>query len=273
MQNLKINPCIDLGTGSPKAKAMSKVIIFLSLFLFFQTALALRIEPGKIKGLDVETKVETKGIVIVEPGILGLQIFYLDGVQIYSYYKDFPDLKIGDEILVKGEISQSRGEKRIKIKTKEDIVILNSSVSVEPKFLTISSINNQFVGNLIKIKGLVIEKAGQEIFINDNTGELTIYIKPYASVNKSIIKEGDNVEITGILSQNNDELRLLPRGNQDLVIKNKESIEQKQIKQIQLLTAGMGTLDFYKLKPYFTISAIILGLIFITLLLVEKYKR
>ncbi|MBU4370136.1 hypothetical protein KKG58_05295, partial [Patescibacteria group bacterium] len=58
------------------------------------------------------------GVVIVEPGILGKQFFYINGIQIYSYYKDFPELAIGDEISIKGIISQSRGEKRIKTKTR-----------------------------------------------------------------------------------------------------------------------------------------------------------
>ena len=51
------------------------------------------VAPENIKELDVGAAVKTQGIVIVEPGILGAQVFYINGVQIYSYYKDFPKLK------------------------------------------------------------------------------------------------------------------------------------------------------------------------------------
>ncbi len=258
-----------------------KINILILLFLLFiwQPVLAasfVKVSPSEVKDLPIETKVEVQGTVVVEPGLLGLQIFYLDGVQIYSYYKDFPDLKVGDEVLVKGEISQNRREKRVKTKTKEDIIFLNHGADIKPKLSAINNINNQLVGRLIAIKGLVIEKTGQEIFINDDTGELTVYVKSYTNIDKSIIKEGDKVEIVGILSQNNNDLRLLPRGDKDIqVVKEQELAKQNQVKQIdyQASAGGIGTIDFSKLKPYFIVSAIILGVIFITLLLIERRRR
>ncbi|MDD4996414.1 MAG: DUF5689 domain-containing protein [Patescibacteria group bacterium] len=253
-----------------------KIRFFLILlFLIFQPILAIgfiKVTPDEVKNLPVKTNVQVQGVAVVEPGILGSQIFYLNGVQIYSYYKDFPELKIGDEILVKGEISQSRGEKRVKIKTKEDILLLNKGVVIEPRFLVIDTISGEFVGDLIKIKGLVIEKTGQEIFINDDAGEITVYIKEYVDIDKSVVKEGDNVEITGILTKNNDEFRLLPRGNKDIAVV-KALKEEKEVKQIHLLASEAGVIDFYQLKPYFIISAIILGLIFIILLFFEKRRN
>jgi len=251
--------------------------IFLSIFVFSILWPApifgvVGSTPSEIKSLSTGEKVQVQGIVIVEPGVLGKQIFYLDGIQIYSYYKDFPGLKIGDKISVTGEISQSHGEKRIKIKTKEDILLLNGGVVIEPKFLSINAIDTQFLGNLIKIKGLVIEKTGQEIFINDDTGELTVYIKEYTDIDKSVIKEGDNAEITGILSLNNDKLRLLPRNDKDIsVIKVPE--KKEEARQIQLLASEAGAIDFYRLKPYFIISAVVLGLIFVILLFLEKRRN
>lgn len=255
------------------------ILFFLFLLFIWQPDLAIgfiKVSPSGVKDLPVETSVEIQGIVVAEPGVLGLQIFYLDGVQVYSYYKDFPNLKVGDEVLVKGEISQSRGEKRVKIKTKEDIIFLSHGADIKPKLSAINTIDNQLVGRLIKIKGLVIEKTGQEVFIDDDTGELTIYVKQYANIDKSRIKEGDRVEVIGLLSQNNDELRLLPRNDKDIqIVKEQESAEQNQVKQInyQASTGSVGIVDFSRLKPYFIVSAIILGLIFIALLWIEKCRK
>jgi hypothetical protein len=41
---------------------------------------------------DVET---VEGAVIVPPGIFGKQIMYLNGLQLYQYYGDFPTLAVG----------------------------------------------------------------------------------------------------------------------------------------------------------------------------------
>ncbi|MBU4370134.1 hypothetical protein KKG58_05285, partial [Patescibacteria group bacterium] len=85
--------------------------MFFVIFLFFLSAQAgifkpalagdfIKIEPNKVKDLSIDTAVQTQGVVIVEPGILGKQFFYINGIQIYSYYKDFPELAIGDEISI-----------------------------------------------------------------------------------------------------------------------------------------------------------------------------
>ena len=233
----------------------------------------IKIDPDKVKDLSVDTAVQTQGVVITEPGILGKQFFYINGVQVYSYYKDFPELLIGDEVLVKGVISQSRGEKRIKTKTREDIKLLDQHLIINPPLIAINEINSQLVGQLIKIKGQVIEKTGQRIFVDDNTGETIVYTKQYTLIDKSRVKEGDQVKIIGILSQNNDELWVLPRSNQDIQIIQNQKTEEVELLDYQILASSAELRDFNKLAPYFIISAIILAIIFIILLLVYKKHR
>jgi len=250
--------------------------MLLFLFFIFQAVLAvdfIKVEPNKIKDLSVDTSVQTQGIVIVDPGILGKQFFYINGVQIYSYYKDFPELAIGDEILIKGIISQSRGEKRIKTKTQEDIKILNHGKTINPRLITVGIVDSQLVGNLIKIKGRVIERTGQRIFVDDDTGEIVVYIKQYTLIDKSRIKEGDQIEIIGILSQSNDELWVLPRFNQDIQIIQNQKTEEVELLDYQILASSAELRDFNKLAPYFIISAIILAIIFIILLFFYKRKE
>ena len=132
-----------------------RILVFFSLLLFISLpALAGNfnfVDPNEVKDLAVGTAVQTRGAVIAKPGVLGLQIFYINGVQIYSYYKDFPELDLGDEVLVKGIISQSRGEKRIKTKTNEDITILKHNDRVPASIIEISDINADLIVYLIKI--------------------------------------------------------------------------------------------------------------------------
>lgn len=73
------------------------------------------------------TLVEVTGTVSAIPGERGTQkMFITDGeneTQIYSYYKSFPELEVGDEVAVKGMVSEAGGEKRVNIKTASDIQI------------------------------------------------------------------------------------------------------------------------------------------------------
>ncbi|PIZ58006.1 hypothetical protein COY23_00845, partial [bacterium (Candidatus Torokbacteria) CG_4_10_14_0_2_um_filter_35_8] len=56
-----------------------------------------------------DDEVFTQGIVLVEPGVLSKNYFYIQdeesGVQIYSSASDFPEIKLGDKIEVKGIFS------------------------------------------------------------------------------------------------------------------------------------------------------------------------
>jgi len=253
--------------------------VFLLIFLIFcDQVFAVDfqyVSPENIKELDVGRTVKTEGIVIVEPGVLGLQFFYINGVQIYSYYKDFPKLKRGDKIAVQGVVSQAREEKRINIKSQEDIGILERQLIIEPQVVEIKEINYSLVGKLLKIQGEVIERTGSRIFISNGQSEITIYIKEYAKINKGIIQEGDNLEIIGILNQSNDELRLLPRSDQDInfIAIEPDILPQASLGFLTLEDSGhTRVINFESLKPYFIVSAIFLGIILI-ILIIKKFRN
>ncbi len=169
---------------------------------------------------DIGDKVKTRGVVSVVPGILGKQIFYLagSGIQIYMYSKNFPELRVGDYIEVIGEISEAGGERRIKIKEKSDIKILEHEAPPVPHKANIGEIGENTEGYLISISGEVIERRGSSIYIDDGSDEIKVYIKTATGIDKSNFNEGDIVEITGIVSQTKSGYRLLPRSTEDVKI-------------------------------------------------------
>lgn len=256
---------------------MKKFFIFFLIFLFFSLGTfksfgLIRVRPEQIKYLDNETEVQIKGIVISRPGTLGLQIFYINGCQIYSYYKDFPDLVIGNQVLVKGIISQSRGEKRVKIKTAKDIIILERNLPVIAKKIEIKEVKDNLVGSLIQVEGRVLEKTGLYIYLDDGLDELTVYIKDHTNIDKSIIKEGCEIKITGILSKYNNQLRLLPREKEDILI-TKSPVSKKEIINYQLISSSTSIFDFEEIKFYFIIISSILGIVFVSFILIKKNKN
>ncbi|MBL7053284.1 MAG: hypothetical protein ISS02_01320 [Candidatus Portnoybacteria bacterium] len=243
--------------------------ILILLFIFVLPVLA-----SSIQEMEIGEQIEVKGVVIVEPKILGAQIFYINGAQIYSYYKDWPELKLGDQIIVKGVISKSRGENRIKIKTKDDIKVINHNLSTNPKQVKIGDINDSLVGHLIRINGLVIEITGSKIFIDENQKEVIVYIKEGTRIKKTGINEGQEIEVIGILSRSNDYLRLLPRSQQDINLLEDSlevdiPVEMTSILEPESLTREVARKNFYDLRHYFIFSSIILGIFFLILVIVR----
>jgi len=230
------------------------------------------IDIEKVKSLEAGQKVRVQGIVTVEPGVLSSQFFYLNGIQIYSYKKDFPQLSIGDEVSVQGIISKIKGETRVKTSVKNDIEILNKGMAVAPQIKEIKEINFQSIGYLIKISGKVIERTGVNVSVDDGTGEILAYFKKCVNMDLAEIKEGNQIEITGILTQTDKSWRLMPRSADDVkIISVNQNIQSKP--DLRLLGSTAKVIDFQKLKPYFIASSIILLFALIILLIIKNKQK
>ncbi|MDP3900642.1 MAG: lamin tail domain-containing protein, partial [bacterium] len=192
---------------------------------------------NRIREYEKGDLVKVSGVVVAEPGTFGVQYFYImssedeaasaslhggvndavQGVQVYNYNKYFPSLKIGDVVEVSGEISESYGELRLKTKTAEDIQKIATSTLPEPVVIESDKLGEEYEGRLVKISGEVVEKSGSTIYLDDGLGEVEIYIKRGAGINKSNIEAGDSLAVTGIVSQNNESYRIFPRSSDDIV--------------------------------------------------------
>ncbi len=179
----------------------------------------------------------SSGTVAVLPSILGSQYFYIvsgagdemTGVQIYSYKKDFPALKIGDVIEVTGAIGITQGEMRIKIKTKDGIQIIGSGIAPDARLMSIEAIGDENVGQLVSVSGDITEAKSTYAFIDDGSGELKIYIKATTGISAKTLKEGSAFTVSGILGQTSSGLRLMPRSQDDIVMVGTSSAEVGQV--------------------------------------------
>ena len=192
-------------------------------------------KPVKLKDIKLcesGDKVIATGTVAVLPGILGSQYFYIVGslgVQIYNYKKDFPELRLGDVLEIKGEISDISGEKRIKTKTKEDMRLLKISEEPFPLKQECADLNDDLMGSLISVSGEVVERKGSNIYLDDGSDEMKIYIKRTTGIVAGDIDEGEEINVSGILSKTKTGLRLLPRSPDDIIYKDVETYEDEKI--------------------------------------------
>lgn len=191
------------------------------------------INLSSIREYDMGDLVRVQGIVAVEPGIFGSQYFYIiqggtsalrstqggeGGVQVYMNKKDFPSFKVGDLVTVSGELSQAYGELRLKVKSKTGIKVetqLNASLQA-PNQLEIVDIGEEQEGSLVMVQGEITELKTSYMYVDDGTDELRVYFKKGASIDRKQLLVGQEVKVTGIISQNSGGYQLLPRGNFDI---------------------------------------------------------
>ncbi len=194
---------------------------------------------GITEGNQSRGFVEIQGTVSVPPGVLGNQIFYIEtsfgGREIYMFRKDFPKIAHGDTVWIQGIESEATAGKRIKVKTKEDIIILDQTKTFpRAREFLVEDLTKDEVASLVKISGEIIESKGKNKFIlADDTGELLIYIKPGAGSANFVYALGDTVTVIGILGQVSGAWRLLPRAPSDIinnsrVVQNPELLTRRE---------------------------------------------
>ncbi len=169
--------------------------------------------------------VSVAGTVIVPPKIYGTQYFYIISstdektpfsLKIYNFKKDFPELKINDSVVIKGQVMKNAEEKYLKISNKESIEIFGSAELPEPEEVEILSSDD--LNKFLSVRGEIAKKDGNRIFLETSAGKVSVYLKSGTEINKSELKSGMIVKITGLAGIVSQETELLPRGQDDIEI-------------------------------------------------------
>ncbi len=177
------------------------------------------LEQARAAEDNVVTRV--RGLVTALPGVFGSQYFYIfdgvQGLQIYQNKKDFPALQVGDGVEVYGTLGTAYGARRLRVKTDSDVDILSTQNSIKPLVVEISEIDEFNLGALIKISGTITEIKSNFMYVDDGTSEAVVYFKKGAQIDKKRFKEGENMEVVGVLEKGSSGLQIWPRSQEDLV--------------------------------------------------------
>ncbi len=174
-----------------------------------------------VRNFDVGTTVSLMGTVVVEPGVMSSQYFYIagsPGLQIYSYKKDFPVLARGDKVQITGELAETSGEIRLKIDTAADIQVVGQSDYYTPLELAIADIDEPYEGWLTEIKGEITGIKGSYVYLDDGTDEVRLYIRGGSGIDKSLFVEGARASVTGIVQETKSGYMVSPRDVKDVRI-------------------------------------------------------
>lgn len=172
------------------------------------------------RNLPLGTKVQVAGEVSAKPGVFSDQYMYLSGsgMQVYFSKKDWPDIDRGDLVQVTGKLSESRQETRILIKEKQDVVVMQSEYNqVKSRSVTSEEIGEELEGWLVQIEGDLVDKKSSTLTLADEFGEYIVYLKQNTGLSGSIFNVGERLKITGIVTQYDDQYRIMPRDQQDVV--------------------------------------------------------
>lgn len=184
---------------------------------------------GKVKGKSAKAAIGNKssnlikitGVVTSLPGGLSSQFFYIQnadgGYQVYSYKKDFPSLSLGDLVEVAGEQSEINSEVRLKTNKAENIKVLKAGQLVNSQSLSCENISENYLSQLITLKGEVTKKSGASVYLDDGTDEAVVYLKQSTGLKVADLKLGERYDVTGILTKTKTGFRLLPRSETDIV--------------------------------------------------------
>jgi hypothetical protein len=178
------------------------------------------IQLSEIRHLNPGQRVTTSGIVGVEPGILGEQVFYLGGSGIRVYLSSLPETELlpGMEIELTGEIASYHNELQLKVADASQIRVLAVGQELIPHQVRTGEIGEDTEGCLVKVSGRVTRNEGEIFYIDDGSGEAKIYLKDSTDIEKPKFEKGEELVVTGFVSQYDETFRILPRYQTDLIV-------------------------------------------------------
>ena len=220
-----------------------------------------------VRDLDIGDRVQTTGVVAVLPGILGLQIFYIvtpsttAGMQVYSYNKTFPSLRIGDRVEVTGTLSQARDELRIKTQEAGDIRVIEPGALTLPRSIPVNQLTDEHEGALVKIAGTITQRLQNKAYLDDGTDELLVYIKEGVAISRTALMPDEHVEITGIVRKTASGLRLLPRGPEDITIIPAANVPEVSQDAARRTASSSNTLASFLAAAAGTLASLLVALL------------
>lgn len=155
-------------------------------------------------------------------------------VEIYSYYKNFPKLQVGQLVTIKGQLSGVGYLPRIKIRNKEDIILNDVIIDlINPEEIFVEDVGDYLLGSYTMVRGTVVKKSGPNIYLSANNEE-DYLLRAYSkfSTKELDINKGDQISVQGILLESNDSFKLILFDADDIVVWGKvlgEKIETSKV--------------------------------------------
>jgi DNA/RNA endonuclease YhcR with UshA esterase domain len=142
------------------------------------------------------------------------------GITIY-YYGGLPAASEGSVIQAMGIVTDYYGLRELIPASAGDAMVLGTAPVPAPRPSTTGGVGESTEGWLIVVTGTVTSTVGTDIYINDGSGTLDVFIKSGTNIDISGITPGDILRITGVGYQYNryqsPGYEIIPRKQADIV--------------------------------------------------------
>lgn len=193
--------------------------------------------PGTRGGVDlgavsIEQALDTRaqnyvtigGTVILPPGLISERDFWIQdangvGAKIFvaTSAGDAPKLRLHENVSVRGRVVNSFGGREIRVELPDSIGAHGIGAEIAPRVVKTGEINFDNEGALIEIAGFVARFDGREIYIDDGSGAVLVYIDSGTHIRWPRLHVGDPARIVGVVTRFRGEPEILPRYQEDVL--------------------------------------------------------
>lgn len=185
------------------------------------------------KSLEKNEQVKIRGFVTVDLDTFGSDIFYIQdetsGIKIDLPSNAQLDLDLGIQVEIIGKISESSGEKKINVSEDNFVQTTANKKVQDPLEIELDDLLNESLGKLVRIEGNISRNFATSFDIQSNNVEYRISVLKATDIEIPDKSVGDAVQITGILTLDEDKYKILPRYQRDIEI---ESVSNESISEV-----------------------------------------
>ena len=179
--------------------------------------------------MPLGTVVTIEGTVTTPSGVFASS-FFDEGFAVQDetagIFVSFSDTDIGVQpprrVRVTGVLQDSSGLLVIAPASVKDVKVKGRDKPVEPTWVRTGSVGESTEGSLVRAVGVITQGPivdgdfGHKFFIDDGSGEITVFVNLGTNVDVSPLAVGQLIEVAGFSSQFTDHYEIDIRGPQDL---------------------------------------------------------
>jgi len=184
---------------------------------------------AEARALPLGTVVTIEGTVTTPSGVFASS-FFDEGFAIQDktagIFVSFPDTDIGVQpprrVRVTGVLQDSSGLLVIAPASVDDVKVKGKGKRVQPAWVRTGSVGESTEGSLVRAVGVITQGPivdgdfGHKFFIDDGSGEITVFVNLGTNVDVQPLAVGQLIDVTGFSSQFTDHYEIDIRGPQDL---------------------------------------------------------
>jgi DNA/RNA endonuclease YhcR with UshA esterase domain len=184
---------------------------------------------AEARALPLGTVVTIEGTVTTPSGVFASS-FFDEGFAIQDktagIFVSFPDTDIGVQpprrVRVTGVLQDSSGLLVIAPASVDDVKVKGKGKRVQPVWVRTGSVGESTEGSLVRAVGVITQGPmvdgdfGHKFFIDDGSGEITVFVNLGTNADVSSLAVGQLIEVTGFSSQFTDHYEIDIRGPEDL---------------------------------------------------------